>query len=67
MGTKIAKIKSYNNYENRTRYVSDSLEQSIAKSEFSMPNEIVCLVINTNYNTLRGKYLRAIRHQKKQQ
>jgi cation-transporting ATPase 13A3/4/5 len=32
-----------------------------------MPNEIVCLVINTNYNTLRGKYLRAIRYQAKHQ
>ena len=32
-----------------------------------MANEIVCLVVNTNYNTLRGKYLRAIRHQKKHQ
>jgi hypothetical protein len=65
MGTKIAKIKNYN--EQKTKYVLYSLEQSIARNEFSMPNEIVCLVLNTNYNTLRGKYLRAIRHQKKQQ
>jgi hypothetical protein len=28
-------------------------------------NEIVCLVTHTNFNTLRGKYLRAIRYQNK--
>jgi hypothetical protein len=28
-------------------------------------NEIVCLVTHTNFSTLRGKYLRAIRYQNK--
>lgn len=36
MGTKIAKIKNYN--EQKTKYVLYSLEQSIARNEFSMPN-----------------------------
>jgi oligoribonuclease (3'-5' exoribonuclease) len=30
-------------------------------------NEIVCLVTQTNFNTLRGKFLRAIRYQAKQE
>jgi len=30
-------------------------------------NELVCLVTQTNFNTLRGKFLRAIRYQPKQQ
>ena len=29
------------------------------------PREIACLVVQTNYNTQRGKYLRAVRYQKK--
>jgi cation-transporting ATPase 13A2 len=29
-------------------------------------NELVCLVTQTNFNTLRGKFLRAIRFQSKQ-
>ena len=28
-------------------------------------NELVCLVTQTNFNTLRGKFLRAIRYQPK--
>jgi hypothetical protein len=63
LGTDVVKIK---NLEYRQRAMRrdqrETEEGSIEEHSESVP-EIVCLVTQTNFNTLRGKYLRAIRYQ----
>lgn len=63
LGTEVVKIK---NVEYRQRAMRrdqrDNEESSIEEHSKEVP-EIVCLVTQTNFNTLRGKYLRAIRYQ----
>lgn len=67
LGTTIKKIK---NTEFKMKKQASNLEESFASSvindEKVAVNELVCLVTQTNFNTLRGKFLRAIRYQPKQ-
>lgn len=46
----------------------ESIELSMNNNEkIDYNREIVCLVTQTNFNSLKGKYLRAIRYQKKEE
>ena len=67
LGTKIVKVKRNHSFK------PDESQMEAAPSELSSQfftnilesKEVACIVIQTNYNTQRGKYIRAVRYQKK--
>ncbi len=62
LGTEVVKIKNVEYRQRAMRRDQRDTEGSIEEHSLDVP-EIVCLVTQTNFNTLRGKYLRAIRYQ----
>ena len=66
LGSQIVKTK---NIEYRSKRTADNelecIESSMREDRIDSASEIVCLVTQTNFSTLRGKYLRAIRYQSK--
>lgn len=63
LGTTITKVKT--NIRPKLNLKSELTHQAEQFANLLEDKEIMCLVTQTNYNTQRGKYLRAIRYQKK--
>lgn len=63
LGTTITKVKT--NIKPKLNLKSELTHQAEQFANLLEDKEIMCLVTQTNYNTQRGKYLRAIRYQKK--
>ena len=67
MGTKIVRVRNKFGRKIQESFSETYAENTMHFSKITTEKEIACLVTQTNYNTLRGKYLRAIRYQKKSQ